>query len=285
MKENYLFAPASMKLLSAYAAQPRGSLFLSGVKAENLEAILDYLLEAIYTPHKLQAGWVYRLSEKNIDSVRSLLASLAQTRFDSTKPRMIVITDCEELDILGQNTILKALEEPPLGSHFILTSNRIWQILPTILSRCQLIQVKKPLKQDLLKHYDQEKPELLQQAYWATDGWPDLMHAYLKEPEHILHEEIKIAKELLQLNLKQRMTDLLQKTASMAKEELAQFLAKLLNGLYRTTRAALLAAASRNEHSKAQIWCQKFLTVNNLKEDFQQNLNHKIIVLNLCLKL
>ena len=58
------------------------------------------------------------------------------------KKRVFIIREAEGLSRGGDNaanSILKTLEEPPPYAHFILTAASVSGILPTILSRCQLI--------------------------------------------------------------------------------------------------------------------------------------------------
>src|SRR5205823_1504040 len=38
------------------------------------------------------------------------------------------------------NTLLKTLEEPPAGTHFVLVTSRAPSLLPTIRSRCQRVR-------------------------------------------------------------------------------------------------------------------------------------------------
>ena len=172
---------------------------MTGPHESNPEIAVDYLLNLIHGPAGVQFGQVYHVEKNTIDAVRELLGQLALTRFDSSKPRMIVITDCERLTLPAQNALLKGLEEPPVGSHFLLTSSKTWQILPTVVSRCQLIAMRPPLKDFLFQHWAQYPKQVLEQAYWATDGWPSLMQDYLEDPESQLHREIKLAKDFFRL--------------------------------------------------------------------------------------
>jgi len=49
-----------------------------------------------------------------------------------------VLANVERLNASCANRLLKIMEEPPAGYHFILLANRLHQILPTIRSRCQI---------------------------------------------------------------------------------------------------------------------------------------------------
>lgn len=53
--------------------------------------------------------------------------------------RIAIIRDCERLNQSSGNMLLKALEEPPQKSMFLLFCNDLEQVLPTIRSRCRVV--------------------------------------------------------------------------------------------------------------------------------------------------
>lgn len=56
------------------------------------------------------------------------------------KARFFLIEDADKLNAPSANALLKVLEEPPHTSHIILMTSRPAMLLPTILSRCQMIR-------------------------------------------------------------------------------------------------------------------------------------------------
>lgn len=58
--------------------------------------------------------------------------------------RVILIYPLEMLRSDSANTLLKSLEEPPANTIFILLSDRLDRVLPTIRSRCRLISAPRP---------------------------------------------------------------------------------------------------------------------------------------------
>lgn len=54
--------------------------------------------------------------------------------------KLIIIKEAADITPEAANALLKTLEEPPLATHFVLTTNRPEAILPTVRSRCQLIR-------------------------------------------------------------------------------------------------------------------------------------------------
>lgn len=57
----------------------------------------------------------------------------------SAPKRVFILDNAEALNPASGNSILKTLEEPPAYAHFILVSPSAANVLPTILSRCQVV--------------------------------------------------------------------------------------------------------------------------------------------------
>lgn len=58
--------------------------------------------------------------------------------------RPVIVHPAEALNPNAANALLKNLEEPPAHTLFILVSHRLHQLLPTIKSRCQLLPLPAP---------------------------------------------------------------------------------------------------------------------------------------------
>ena len=78
-----------------------------------------------------------------IDSVREL-TSLTSVAAHRSGTKVVMITPAEALHPSAANALLKMLEEPGRDTCFILVTNDIKRILPTIRSRCFLLHVKTP---------------------------------------------------------------------------------------------------------------------------------------------
>lgn len=73
------------------------------------------------------------------DIEEPVVAAAARTPFEAAR-RVFVI---EGADLMGQrpaNMMLKTLEEPPSFAHLLLLADRASDVLPTVLSRCQLVR-------------------------------------------------------------------------------------------------------------------------------------------------
>ena len=73
-----------------------------------------------------------------LDQVRDLQRALSFSPLDSQR-RVCLILEAQKINLPAANALLKTLEEPPGKNHFILTATSTRTLLPTIVSRCQVI--------------------------------------------------------------------------------------------------------------------------------------------------
>ena len=76
-----------------------------------------------------------------IEAIRQLLPRTALRPFNA-RVQAAVIDGAERLTEEAANSLLKALEEPPAHTRFFLTTARLSDCLPTIISRCQLVRCR-----------------------------------------------------------------------------------------------------------------------------------------------
>lgn len=70
--------------------------------------------------------------------------------------KVYIIGEAEKMTVQAQNAILKTLEEPPQYAVIMLLTSSVNSLLPTILSRCVVLNMK-PVADDLVKEYLMEK--------------------------------------------------------------------------------------------------------------------------------
>ncbi len=99
-----------------------------------------------------------RESPLKINTVRELIHWLALKPHSSPR-KLAIIYGAETMTTDAANAFLKTLEEPPKDSVLILQAQKIERILPTIVSRCQLIKGEQAKKNALSPDY--LTPELL----------------------------------------------------------------------------------------------------------------------------
>lgn len=65
--------------------------------------------------------------------------------------KVILVNPAEALNVAAANALLKSLEEPPPGTHFILVSHRPQRLMRTIISRCRQLALRAPEKSEALE--------------------------------------------------------------------------------------------------------------------------------------
>ena len=74
-----------------------------------------------------------------INQIRSLCHTLGMKPYEA-RQRVVIISEAQAMNPEAGNALLKVLEEPPERTLLILTALQTSDLLPTIVSRCQLIR-------------------------------------------------------------------------------------------------------------------------------------------------
>jgi DNA polymerase-3 subunit delta' len=109
--------------------------------------------KAVKTPSK----------EIKIEQIRAL-ADFMNISTHRQGLRVVVLYPAEALNVPASNALLKTLEEPPPGTVFLLASNSLDRLLPTILSRCRKFALPLPDNAQALSW-------LKQQGLVDADSW------------------------------------------------------------------------------------------------------------------
>lgn len=103
----------------------------------------------LLAPFSIHPLDITRISIKHaigIDTVREIKRAVMLKPFKG-KTKAVVIEDAHTLTSQAQNALLKTLEEPPDNTIILLLTTNADLLLPTILSRCQVIQLPTNNKQ------------------------------------------------------------------------------------------------------------------------------------------
>lgn len=129
-----------------------------------------------------QAGEA-KLGNINIEECREIIQKMSFTAVEDSY-RILVLWGAEYLGKEG-NVLLKLLEEPPEGTIFLLVAAEAERILPTILSRCQLIKVRRfreeEIREALLAQALAGESEAEQWAFLADGNLGEALHAAAEE--------------------------------------------------------------------------------------------------------
>ncbi|NPB04968.1 MAG: hypothetical protein GXO08_01100 [Aquificae bacterium] len=140
-----------------------------------------------------------------IDQIRAL------QEFVSLRPtgrrKVVIIDDAGKMNPQAQNALLKTLEEPPEDTHFVLVASKRGELLPTVLSRCQVLEFKRLSPEEVEKVLKDLKAEvgpglekLLKEEgslryLSASEGELELLEKLTRAGELEVEEVIKLAEE------------------------------------------------------------------------------------------
>lgn len=93
----------------------------------------------VVEPASSETKGVVKKIDIKVEEIRELQKKISLTP-NSGKYNVAIIDDAERLTKAAQNSLLKTLEEPPRNSVIILVTRDKNKLLPTVLSRCQIVK-------------------------------------------------------------------------------------------------------------------------------------------------
>lgn len=85
----------------------------------------------------------------SINDIRDIVIPALWRKSGNGKYKVIVIDEADYLGVEAQNALLKTLEEPPPNSIIVLICTSREALLPTVISRCQIVRFK-PLAPEVI---------------------------------------------------------------------------------------------------------------------------------------
>ncbi|MEI6851107.1 MAG: hypothetical protein WCK26_04025 [Candidatus Saccharibacteria bacterium] len=135
---------SEVKFMSVISNMPQ-SLLLTGDSRVGLSTIGKYIADTrgivpiIILPERDEIIDI----EKGSISVDSIRRINKEARTKTSVERIIIIDYAERMTHQAQNAFLKILEEPNENLYFILVSNSVSKLLPTVISRVENLEMKK----------------------------------------------------------------------------------------------------------------------------------------------
>ena len=96
-------------------------------------------LQIIWTDHPDVGLVIAPKRVLRVDQMRQIEKEANFRPFEG-KARVFLVDEADKLNDASANALLKVLEEPPRTAHLVLITARPAMLLPTILSRCQMIR-------------------------------------------------------------------------------------------------------------------------------------------------
>ncbi len=166
-----------------------------------------------------------------IDQIRNLQHGLSLAPYDA-KYRIAILLRFEEANRQAANALLKTLEEPPSQVILLLTAASIEQLLPTIVSRCEVIRLRAVpngvIEQGLQTNWNVPPDEASLLAHLST-GRPGYTFQLFQKPEIFSLRKIWLDElfQLLSFNRLERFeyADTMTKDVKSLREKLKIWLA------------------------------------------------------------
>ncbi len=94
-----------------------------------------------------------------VDDIRTQINTDIAIKPYSSPRKIYIIQEGEKMTAQAQNALLKTLEEPPAYAVILILTTNMDALLPTILSRCVVLNMK-PVRDDLVKKYLMEELQI-----------------------------------------------------------------------------------------------------------------------------
>ena len=94
-----------------------------------------------------------------VEDIREQMNGDIQIRPYSSPYKVYIIDEADKLSVQAQNALLKTIEEPPSYAVIFLLTENAGTLLPTIRSRCVLLDLK-PVSSQIIKRYLMEDLEI-----------------------------------------------------------------------------------------------------------------------------
>jgi hypothetical protein len=276
--------------LEIFLNQPANALMLSGRAGSGKKTIARQLAadllgvevgRILNHPQLILITKPEDKTEISIDAIRQLINSVTlRVADDTNRPinRVAIIENAHFMSREAQNALLKLLEEPPLGTALILTTDSQDNLLPTVVSRARNLSVIAPSLEQSLKYFDKYGAQKTEGAWQLSQGGAGLLSALLAdEADHPLKLAVEQSKEFIKQDTYHRLIYLQQISKDRANfPTFLEALAKVLGALH--------TASIKNGRTKD---AQRILRSRQAVEKAIMQLNHSanIRLLSLALAL
>ncbi|HUC96372.1 MAG TPA: hypothetical protein VMR16_01775 [Candidatus Saccharimonadales bacterium] len=204
--------PTSEKLLHAVVKNMPQSMLLTGQNRVGLSTIAKYIASLrkvapiVILPEKDDKIDI----EKGVISVDIMRRLYDETRTKTEGERIIVIDYAQRMTTQAQNAFLKLLEEPGDNVYFILVSHSASRLLPTIISRTEILRIKSitnDQSNDLLDKLGIKDKTKRSQMLFMAEGLPAELTDLATNNDYFENRSLMMrdARQLLSGNLYQKL--------------------------------------------------------------------------------
>ena len=182
----------------------------------------------IIEPEVIEKDGVSKEMEIGIDAARKIQHQMGLRPYD-LPCKIALIDKAEKMTAEAGNCLLKTLEEPSGQAVMILVTSNPKMILPTIVSRCQLVNFLPVAKEEIIKGLGAlSQNDEIDQIIRLSNGRPGLALEYLNQPQ-LLKEEKNIIGQLEKMlvsgiNERYRVAEEMSKNIPLARQVIGRWL-------------------------------------------------------------
>lgn len=287
-----LINPKTNAQIEKFVEKPTQAVLLVGAKGTGKDALIKRISAQLLNlaNEKQLESYPYFLHIKkqddkqdiSINQIRQLIKQIKlKTPGKAGIRRIVYIESADDLNQESANAILKILEEPSSETLYILSSNSIDSVLPTIASRCQKITINPVSQSYAVDTLSSDFDEKLVDAAWRlSNGRAGLLVSLLRQDnEHELKQAITEAKSYIHKSFYQRL--LFNEELAKNKGQLNNF----LEGLARVLSALHQSMIIKGDKSQSQKILNSRQLVDKMREALENNGSPKLILLKLGINL
>ncbi len=235
-----------------------------------------------------------KIAEIKIEQIRQIQHQISLSPFCAPY-KVVIIDGAELLTSEAANCLLKTLEEPPQKSLMILISSNSQWLLPTIISRCQLIKflpVKSEQIEESLGKLGVKEKSKIKQAVKISCGRPGVAINLLKDPslwsrlERQINDFQQIQKNDLVEKFKyaQKISQNISEAQEILNNWLVLFRDRILeNAGLKSLIVFDVKGASRDSSEKSKAAIRDILEAKRLLSE--SSFNHRLVLENLMMKI
>lgn len=283
-----LLNPSTKSQLEAYLANPTHGLLIQGAPGSGKTSLLNAVAATLLTVDLVKlASYPYLIRIEPDEKGHIALAEIRRVDHFLSRAvpaakagisRAVIIDGADSLTIEAQNALLKNLEEPPENSVFLLSSDNLNNLLPTVRSRLTLIRLVNPTKKEVTDYLISRGVNVAEakRALSISGGSVALALAVAeKNAEHPLVQAAETARTILKSDSYERLVlvSKLQKEPELAKNTLMV--------LEQMARIALETASG----VQANRWRKVLMSAYKTKDCLEQNANLRLSLTDLMLSL
>lgn len=215
-----------------------------------------------------------------IEEIRKIIERLNMTR--QSRYKILLIQGLERMTLEASNSFLKILEEPPSKTIFIMTTNNVRLILPTILSRVRIVKFNcvsvSFLKEKLMELYPGSDEETINTVSLLSLGKTGKAVHLMENPDSLANY-LKIYHDVQNFLQHRNVADRFSYVENLTTADESR-IESFLNILTHVLRSKVL-----EKDSKALLYIKTLSKIDEAGMLLKKNVNARLVLENLMLQI